>query len=54
MSGLKNLPRDAIEDKESKTLHAPVKNQQKMLFAPNERGALLIMPHPLSGCQIKA
>ena len=25
-----------------------------MLFAPSERGALLIMPRPLSGCQIKA
>ena len=37
-----------------KTLHAPVKNQQKMLFAARRRGALLIMPRPLSEFQIKA
>ena len=45
---------NVIEDKKSKTLHAPVKNQQKMLFAVRRRGTLIIMPRPLSGCQIKA
>ena len=30
------------------------KIQQNMLFTTRGRGSLLIMPHPLSGCQIKA
>jgi hypothetical protein len=36
-------PRDVIEAKESKNLYAPVKNQQKMLFAPNGRGNPMIL-----------
>ena len=42
----------SLEGKKSKTLRA-VKNQQNMLFAARRRGALLVMPHPLSGCQMK-
>ena len=51
---LKWFPRDVIEAKESKNLQAPVKNQQIMLFAVGGRGALLVVPRPLLGCQIKA
>jgi hypothetical protein len=42
----KKFPRDVIEGKESKTLHAPVKNQQKMFIAPNGRGTPMIVPRP--------
>jgi hypothetical protein len=50
---LKKTSREVIEGKKSKTLCAH-KIQQNMLFAASRRGALLIMPRPLLGCQIKA
>jgi hypothetical protein len=42
-----------IEGKKSKTIRAH-KIQQNMLFAASGRGALLVLPDPVLGCQIKA
>ena len=39
-------PKEVLEGKKSKTLHAHVKNQENMLFVASRRGVLLIMPCP--------
>ena len=40
--------------KETKNLHAPVKNQQNILFSAGRRGSLLMMPRPFLVWQIIA
>ena len=43
IAALKKSPREDLESKESKNLHAYVKNQQSMLFVERGRGILLIL-----------